>query len=132
MLVNSSYLVILMSVKNVFVILKRKSVISLLKIGLKSISDISLNLAYNILHVLNLKLELGHVDVEFFQIIGNILDLLLNIVFFMIKLYVVVLTNITHQALYGPLIFVHLFFQSIFLIKVHVPHLVKCVIVHLE
>lgn len=132
MLVNSSYLVILMSVKNVFVILKRKSVISLLKIGLKSISDISLNLAYNILHVLNLKLELGHVDVEFFQIIGNILDLLLNIVFFMIKLYVVVLTNITHQALYGPLIFVHLFSQSIFLIKVHVPHLVKCVIVHLE
>lgn len=132
MLVNSSYLVILMSVKNVFVILKRKSVISLLKIGLKSISDISLNLAYDILHVLNLKLELGHVDVEFFQIIGNILDLLLNIVFFMIKLYVVVLTNITHQALYGPLIFVHLFSQSIFLIKVHVPHLVKCVIVHLE
>ena len=132
MLVDSSYLVILMGVKNVFVILKRKSVISLLKIGLKSISDISLNLAYNILHVLNLKLELGHVDVEFFQIIGNILDLLLNIVFFMIKLYVVVLTNITHQALYGPLIFVHLFSQSIFLIKVHVPHLVKCVIVHLE
>lgn len=132
MLVDSCYLVILMSVKNVFVILKRKSVISLLEIGLKSISDISLNLAYDILHVLNLKLELGHVDVEFFQIIGNILDLLLNIVFFMIKLYVVVLTNITHQALYGSLIFVHLFSQSIFLIKVHVPHLVKCVIVHLE
>ncbi len=121
-----------MGVMNVFVILKRKSVISLLEIGLKSISNISLNLAYDILHVLNLKLELGHVDVEFFQIIGNILDLLLNIVFFMIKLYVVVLTNITHQALYGPLIFVHLFSQSIFLIKVHVPHLVKCVIVHLE
>lgn len=132
MLVDSCYLVILMGVKNVFVILKRKSVISLLEIGLKSISDISLNLAYDILHVLNLKLELGHVDVEFFQIIGNILDLLLNIVFFVIKLYVVVLTNITHQALYGPLIFVHLFSQSIFLIKVHVPHLVKCVIVHLE
>ena len=132
MLVDSCYLVILMGVMNVFVILKRKSVISLLEIGLKSISNISLNLAYDILHVLNLKLELGHVDVEFFQIIGNILDLLLNIVFFMIKLYVVVLTNITHQALYGPLIFVHLFSQSIFLIKVHVPHLVKCVIVHLE
>ncbi len=132
MLVDSCYLVILMGVKNVFVILKRKSVISLLEIGLKSISDISLNLAYDILHVLNLKLELGHVDVEFFQIIGNILDLLLNIVFFMIKLYVVVLTNITHQALYGPLIFVHLFSQSIFLIKVHVPHLVKCVIVNFE
>lgn len=132
MLVDSCYLVILMGVKNVFIILKRKGMISLLEIGLKSISDISLNLAYNILHVLNLKLELGHVDVEFFQIIGNILDLLLNIVLFMIKLYVVVLTNITHQALYGPLIFVHLFSQSIFLIKVHVPHLVKCVIVHLE
>lgn len=58
--------------------------ISLLEIGLKSISDVSFDLARSILHVLDLKLEFGHVYVKFFQIISDILDLFLNVVFLMI------------------------------------------------
>lgn len=58
--------------------------ISLLKIGLESVSDISSDLARSTLHVLDLKLEFRHVNVEFFQVISDILDLFLDIVFLMI------------------------------------------------
>jgi hypothetical protein len=84
LLVDSGYPVILVSVQNILVILQRKVVVSFLEIGLEAIFDVSFDLAHCVLYVLYFKLVFGHVNIEFFEIIGDILDLFFDIVFFVI------------------------------------------------
>jgi hypothetical protein len=120
------------SVHHVPIVLQSKRVVYLLKVRSESILHISLDLSYSLRKIGNLQLIFGHIDVELFQIFLDILNLLLDIVFLMIELYVVVLLNITHEALYGAFIPIHGISQLIFLLKVHVSHFIKGVIVNLE
>jgi hypothetical protein len=59
-------------------------VVGFLEIGLEAIFDVSLDLTHSVLYVLYLKLVFGHVNIEFFEIIGDILDLFFDIVFFVV------------------------------------------------
>lgn len=58
--------------------------VSFLEIGLEPIFDVCLNLAHSILYVLYLELVFGHVNVELLEVIGDALDLLFDIIFFVI------------------------------------------------
>lgn len=58
--------------------------VGFLEIGLESIFDVCLNLAHSILYVLYLELVFGHVNVELLEVIGDALDLLFDIIFFVI------------------------------------------------
>jgi len=130
--VDFSDLIIIVSVQHVPIVLKSKRVVYLLKVRSESILHISLDLSNSLRKIRNLQLIFGHVDVEFFQIFVNILNLLLDIVFLMIEFYVVVLLNIAHETLNGAFIVIHGISQLIFLLKVHVSHFIKSVIVNLE
>lgn len=84
LLIDPGYFIILMSIKNILIILQREVMIGFLKIRLEPIFDICLDLADSILNVLYLQLIFRHINIEFLQVRGNTLDLLFDVVFFMI------------------------------------------------